>query len=143
MVYSYSPFVVLRVTDDWKIETWKLEKTRLDFGTFRGGAGPVRVPGGYYLVVHEVLPHRTGRNYIHRILFLDDALDITYVSPPFKMVDQPIEYVSGLAVLGDTVYLTWGERDNKAYLTQLPLADFDAYCKRDGPVTDYGKTNLK
>jgi glycosyltransferase involved in cell wall biosynthesis len=135
VIYNYDPFIVIEInTENGTYETVVEQKMEYNFNSFRGSGSPVKVPGGYYFVIHEVLPHYNApRHYVHRALFMDDNLTITHVSKPFNLLGaHQIEYVSGLAILGDTVYITWGEMDRKAYLTSIPFTNFEEFCKADG-----------
>lgn len=139
LVYQFSPFTVLQMNPDTGSYVTYLEvDLAYDASSFRGGSSPCRVANGYYLIVHEVLPHYSGpRKYMHRILFMTDDLEITHVSVPFVLKgEQLIEYVSGLVIRDGTVYITWGEMDAKAYLTTMPLPEFEAFCRADGPIDE-------
>ena len=140
IIYQFSPFTIFQLNPDTGAYCTYLEMdiSDIDFSNFRGGSNPCRVKDGYYMVIHEVLPHYSGpRKYTHRILFMTDDLNITHVSKPFVLKNNElIEYVSGLAILNDTVYLTWGEMDAKAYLTTLSLSSFEQFCKEDGPIDE-------
>jgi len=139
VIYQYDPLIIFKVnTKEGKCETFVKKDVKHSFVSFRGSGAPVKVPGGYYVIVHEVFPHYNfPRNYVHRVLFLSDDLDITHVSEPFKLKgDHHIEYVSGFAILGETAYITWGEMDAKAYITEMSVKDLEAFCKKDGPISE-------
>lgn len=139
IVYQFSPFTVLQMNpEDGSYRTYLETDMTFDASSFRGGSSPCRVRDGYYLIVHEVLPHYSGpRKYTHRILFMTDDLAITHVSPPFHIKGEHlIEYVSGLAIKDDVVYITWGEMDARAYMTTMPLPAFEAFCRVDGPIAE-------
>jgi glycosyltransferase involved in cell wall biosynthesis len=131
MIYSISPLVILKVNTEigkWSKYIRKPPKKEYMSGfhmtDFMGSGAPVKFGNGYLLVSHEVLPdHNVLKRYFHRFLFMNNNLCITKVSPPFNIRGKPIEYVSGLAVIGSNVFLTSGEMDRLAFLTQIPCTE--------------------
>lgn len=126
-LYSYEPFVVAQFDCETKSLEFKViaqpfvGQSRLH--NLRGSAAPVKDRDGNYLfVVHEVLSDRDyPRRYVHRFCRMDSALRITGLSFPFFLSGaHVIEYVAGMAMVEDTIYISWGEGDARAYISTLP-----------------------
>jgi glycosyltransferase involved in cell wall biosynthesis len=127
IIYQYQPFTIFEVdptTGEYEITKQDLYPD-ITLAGFRGGAPPVRFKDGYIFVVHEVLPHYSAsRNYTHRFVQLSGDLQITHISEAKHIRGkEPIEYVSGMAIIEETAYLTWGEMDAKAFLTTIPIQE--------------------
>lgn len=145
-VYSYSPFQI------YSLDYQKLSPTLVhsksynqNFQDFRGSAGPVMVTWQglryYLLVVHEVLSdYKFPRRYVHRfLLFLVDTFEVKYVSMPFTLPDDQgqtlhIQYVSGMAVVEETLYLTWGQMDAIAFVSSMEVQAALSFATKMGLV---------
>lgn len=95
--------------------------------SFRGGSQLVPWREGWLAVIHEVAWLGDRRAYEHRFVEFDSRLRITRVSMPFVFREkQAIEFAAGMAVLGDTVYVTFGVRDAEAWIVMLPTHDVES-----------------
>jgi hypothetical protein len=91
---------------------------------FRGGGQMVAFDDGYLGVIHEVASIAGHRAYEHRLIWLDNALALRRISQPFAFREQrTIEFAAGLAVLGESVVMSFGVRDAEAWLVEVPQAD--------------------
>jgi FkbM family methyltransferase len=70
-------------------------------GRLRGGSQAVRVDGGWLFAVHDVAFPGSGRIYLHRLVFIDDKLQLVSMTDPFYFEKLGIEFCAGLAVAGD------------------------------------------
>lgn len=112
---------------------------RISVGSFRGGAPPVRVNGRLYCLIHEVIITDGGsRLYCHRLLRLankEKNFEIERVTYPFRIRGtHKIEYAIGMVQTkkggNDNVLISWGERDQKAFVTSIPSKDFVQFVEQ-------------
>jgi hypothetical protein len=124
VLYSYSPLVVYEVNyanGTLSEYTDLCDYSSKMFTSFRGSGGPVEFDGGALLVIHDVIFVPQGntyvRNYIHRLVWLDEKFKIQKVSHPFYFKQLRIEYCCGLCRDGDDVVITVGieERESKIF----------------------------
>ena len=91
---------------------------------FRGGGQMVAFDDGYLGVIHEVASIAGHRAYEHRLIWLDNGLALRRISQPFAFREpRAIEFAAGLAVLGESVVISFGVRDAEAWLVEVPAAD--------------------
>ena len=91
---------------------------------FRGGSQLAKVDEGYLAVVHEVAAFGNHRAYEHRFVLFANDLRIVAVSPAFAFLEpRTIEFAAGLAVVGDRVFVTFGVRDEEAWLMDCGVED--------------------
>lgn len=92
-----------------------------------GGSQYIPFQGGYLAVVHEARAHPShGRRiYQHRFAWLDEELANPRLSVPFVFHDVQIEFAAGLAQDHRTgaLVISFGERDAKAWLASVSIAD--------------------
>lgn len=122
-IYSFSPFRVLEI-DHKSGQTSLYYFAKNDWDQdIRGSAGPVLGPDGYYYcIVHQVI--NPGRIYVHRAVRFTKEFKDMKLSHQFKLKREfDVEYVCGLAFNVNTFFITWGENDEKAYLSGLPFQD--------------------
>jgi predicted GH43/DUF377 family glycosyl hydrolase len=88
---------------------------------FRGGGQVVPFRDGWLAIVHEVAMLDTGRRaYEHRFVWFDESLTIRRWSLPFFFLErQTIEFAAGLAMIDDTVFVSFGVHDAEAWLCRL------------------------
>jgi len=91
---------------------------------FRGGSQLVPVGGGWLAVIHEVSDDDGRRTYEHRFVWFDAEFSIVSASPPFAFREpRTIEFAAGLAVMGDAVVVSYGVRDEEAWIVSLDYSD--------------------
>ena len=95
---------------------------------FRGGSQliPFLMDGeeGWLAVIHECCYARDLRAYEHRFVWFDASMQLKRMSLPFALLEyRTVEFVSGLASVGDKLYLTFGFKDAEAYLTVLDSSE--------------------
>ncbi len=132
LIYSWAPFVIYEMNPETgQTSVFRSEKPALQLSGFKGSTCPCRTSEGYLVVTHEQFKHpKFYRNYVHRIVSLNMDLEITHISPAFKLKNQhPVEYICGLTCQDDTVYMTWGEMDTRAYVSTLPLDQVLKFCR--------------
>jgi predicted GH43/DUF377 family glycosyl hydrolase len=88
---------------------------------FRGGGQVVPFRDGWLAIVHEVAAVADGRRaYEHRFVWFDASFTIKRWSPLFFFADkQSIEFAAGLAIVGETVFVSYGVRDAEAWLASM------------------------
>ncbi len=89
---------------------------------WRGSSQGVDIPGGTLFVVHEVSEERAERRYLHRFVRLDDE-GATHASPSFTLTGSAIEFVAGLARLGDDLIISFGVEDRLAAIAVMFLGE--------------------
>lgn len=129
-IYQYQPFEIFEIdpkTGEYFCVVSK-DYVKFNMDSFRGSAGPFLYNHFYYIIIHEVIGH-PDRTYFHRILKMSLDFKLHSMSLPFVLNGaNPIEYVCGLIIQNDIVYISWGDNDKKAMLTQLPYDIFDSGC---------------
>lgn len=95
---------------------------------FRGGGQVVRFLDGYLAIIHEVAAHGDRRAYEHRFVFLDAALAVRRISPPFAFREvREIEFAAGLAVLDGRVIVSFGVRDAEAWFAEIAADEVEEF----------------
>jgi hypothetical protein len=88
---------------------------------FRGGSQAITWNGGYLACVHEVADLNGARCYEHRFVWFDGSMALRGMSPPFAIREpRAIEFAAGLAHYGDQLILSFGVRDEEAWLAIMP-----------------------
>jgi hypothetical protein len=91
---------------------------------FRGGGQLVAHRGGFLGVIHEVADLNGRRVYEHRFAWWDDALALRRLSLPFAFREtQAIEFAAGMAAIGDDVFVSFGVRDEEAWVAKINRGD--------------------
>ena len=124
IIYCLGPkLIVMEHISDGNCKIIIEQKLPVNTEGFRGSAGPVEINTNQYLVIsHEVTVKDNQRHYYHRFLLFDKKFNLHKISLPFVMKGkQPIEYISGLAKLQNTLYITWGQNDAKAFISEIHL----------------------
>jgi len=90
----------------------------------RGGSHVVRFGDYYICATHEVqfTPDEQGRKdgiYTHRFLVYDKDWNFVNCTPQFNLMDGKIEFITGMAKLGEDVLISFGFQDNAAYVLRL------------------------
>lgn len=120
-LYSFSPFWILKVdAESGRTTTFMHEDTGLP--PWRGSAGPILLGHSYLVVVHQRIDSK--RVYFHRFVLLDsETLHVTHHSPPFRLRGEfGVEFVAGMQIRDQELLLSWGENDERAVLTTVPLS---------------------
>lgn len=126
--YLYSCHEDGQVVVAWEYEgRWTLMrrgKSPLLARGFRGGSQLVPVGDEWLAVIHEVSDEDGRRTYEHRFVWFGSDLSIVGVSPPFAFREpRTIEFAAGLAVVGDEVLVSYGARDEEAWIARLDYRD--------------------
>ena len=117
MIYDYSPFEIIEVNPETGI-CFPYLKTELNLG-LRGSCVPIKYKDGYLFAVHKLI-NDDGRLYYFRLMTMDSDLNIKNISLPFRMTSKSkIQYLMGLEIIEDKIYLSWGDQDKKAYVSIL------------------------
>ena len=67
--------------------------------------------------------------YFHRIVKMNDKFELTHLSLPFRMIgNNAIEYVNGLVIRDEEVFIAYGDNDSHAMIATMSLEDFDHMC---------------
>jgi hypothetical protein len=132
LIYSYDPFVVLRVDTETgacaEVQRWT---PPFNASRWKGSAAPV--PWGdttWLMLVHETAYMLGGDGqweysiYAHRFVELTEALTIARYSRPFTWERKGsagpcVEYAAGLARYGDGLIATYGVEDREAAWAEI------------------------
>ncbi len=95
----------------------------------RGGSHVVRFGDYYICATHEVqfTPDEQGRKdgiYTHRFLVYDKDWNFVNCTPQFNLMNGKIEFITGMAKLGDDILISFGFQDNAAYVLRLNQKSF-------------------
>jgi hypothetical protein len=129
-----------RTTTDAYLEEGERKPYAKDF---RGGSQVVRINENQRMAfIHEtnLLRDPFGRkdgDYSHRILIWDNDWNLVHTSRPFHFLgtyfdhvtstDYNIEFVTGMAILGTDILISFGFQDNASFILRIPqnvFADF-------------------
>ncbi len=119
-IYSYDPFTVLKpnlLTGECDVVL--SYQPMHDFSSFRGSAAPIRFDEGYLTLVHEIIHMEDHtRRYLHRLVFLDNELNVKKLSRPFTFKHLGIEFCCGMTWdhSGKEIIFGLGIEDSEAYL---------------------------
>jgi hypothetical protein len=134
----------------YDIENRKTTNVYLDEGErkpypkdFRGGSQVVRINENQRMAfIHEtnLLRDPFGRkdgDYAHRVLIWDNDWNLIHASKPFHFLgtyydhvtntDYNIEFVTGMAIHGNNILISFGFQDNASFILRIPqnvFADF-------------------
>jgi len=115
--------VTVEESEDMAGEYHRLRRGRAPLVSreFRGGSQAVRFRGGWLACVHEVAVGPSNqRVYEHRLVWWDDSLRMAGISLPFAFREsQAIEFAAGIAVIGDRVVISFGVRDEEAWVVDI------------------------
>ena len=123
LIYGYKPFEILSVDiESGKCSLYnKPDIAKIHIDNFRGSCIPKKYKNGYIFAIHEVFDNN-GRFYYFRLVIMDSKLNITKVSLPFRMNSRyDIQYLMGLEIIENKIYMSWGEEDKKAYVGILSM----------------------
>ena len=96
----------------------------LDIGHISGGSQVIEVGSKLYMaVVHEarMIPGKGTRYYQHRFALLRSDGQVMGLSKPFYFTDKQIEFCAGLALFGDELMVSYGVRDEEAWVATMDL----------------------
>lgn len=127
----------------YDIENRKTTNVYLDEGErkpypkdFRGGSQVVRINENQRMAfIHEtnLLRDPFGRkdgDYAHRVLIWDNDWNLVHASKPFHFLgtyydhvtntDYNIEFVTGMAIHGNNILISFGFQDNASFILRIP-----------------------
>jgi tetratricopeptide (TPR) repeat protein len=120
-IYSFDPFVVLKLEENGDATEFTRSKTRWYQGRFRGSSSVISIPGAPAFAVAHDVSNLVDRNvYTHRFIHFDGN-GIQRFSKPLLFERHAIEYVAGATVRGDDLVLSYGVEDRKAHWRKIPL----------------------
>jgi FkbM family methyltransferase len=114
-------------------------KEKLDLPReLRGGSHVISIGDYYICATHEVefCPDEQGRKdgiYTHRFIVYDRDWNFVSYTPTFNLMSAKIEFITGMAVHGDDVLISFGFQDNASYLLRLNQKSFLKF------LLDWGK----
>lgn len=126
-VYSFYPLIILRPNIGTGLcSIIKKQNYNLNLSSFRGGSQGIWIDEFLYFFIHEVT-YENHRTYYHRVVKMNNDLDIVDISIPFYLEDWGIEYISGgyYNKKQNTIYISWGKNDNKACLSEITKQQLD------------------
>jgi hypothetical protein len=129
-VYSYEPFILLKMNEETMIleEYIKKDFSAYNLSKFRGSSNYLFMEKEkYYLcIVHEVITDNP-RKYTHRFLKFDMNLNLIDISVPFYFVEFFVEFVLSLDYNcdEDCLIIPFSIRDNDTYLCKLKLNNIE------------------
>jgi FkbM family methyltransferase len=96
-----------------------------DIPDLRGGSQVIPFRGNYLAIVHECdlffnELNQKDATYMHRWVVWDKDWRIQYVSDAWSFMDGEIEFNCGLAEYNGDLLVTFGFKDNAAYIMKIP-----------------------
>ena len=156
---NWMPFVrngeilALRSTSPWKVislDSGETVKEGPGLDTFwSGGSQFVPFRDGWLGVVHR---HETReqtavgfvcRDYTHAFLQMDQDLNPTNLSRPFRFFGKGVEFCSGIDWHGEELCLSFGVHDKEGYLLWVGSSDLDSFLQSSWKPEPSGVTVLK
>ena len=64
------------------------------------------------------------RHYLHRIIKLNQNLELVSISKSFYFIELGIEFVAGLCSYNNDIQISFGKHDNEAYICTLTKEEF-------------------
>jgi threonine synthase len=124
LVYSLSPLTILE--PDLKTGICKIYKydSKINYSEIRGGSQGILLDDYYYFIIHNVRIHNNVRHYLHRIIKLNQNLELVSISKSFYFIELGIEFVAGLCSYNNDVKISFGKHDNEAYICTLTKEEF-------------------
>ena len=117
-VYALDPTVVMTERPN---EAY-VGKSPFELQHLRGGA-VAPFDQGFLAVTHENIDANEGRIYLHRFVLLDRDMKVTRVTRSFVFQHYGIEFGCGLALDGDQIVVSYGLKDNEAWLAKIPVSE--------------------
>lgn len=123
-VYSFDPFIVLCPNLNTGLCTIvKNKQFGFNMTQYRGSSQFINYKNGYLGIIHTVIfvPYKNDfrRKYIHRFVYLDSDLETIKISNSFYLKQISIEFVCGLAMINDMLYISFGFEDKQAYVATI------------------------
>jgi glycosyltransferase involved in cell wall biosynthesis len=86
-----------------------------------GGTQVIPFNGGWLTCVHQAgaIPGHSKRYYQHRFVLMDHEFKPLVVSSPFVFHDREIEFAAGLTTKDDKILISYGRRDNEAWIASI------------------------
>ena len=141
-----NPLQIIKVdleTNTSEIVIEKNDKLKLD-RELRGGSNVVSI-GDYKLAItHEVdlwfnEVNQKNAIYYHRFMLWDKDWNLTTISGEFSLLGADIEFISGMAVKGTDLLITFGYQDNAAFILNIPIKSVEKYLEVD--ITLHSEVN--
>lgn len=131
-VYSYHPLVILH----YRFDLGRVEFCQPDQADYRPGALPFLVCGsspglaiqsGFLFVAHRrsVRLPTLNRAYVSRLYHLDWRMSAVEAAGPYFVIERPsIQFVNGLTMDDQSVFISYGNNDSSAHLARFPKDQF-------------------
>ena len=124
-VYSYSPFIILDITNTSKIKIASNLKVEYNFTSFRGSASPIKYKDGYICLIHQVYTETDNRKiYTNRLIYFEEFI-IKKISHQFYFQKHQIEFCCGMCISNDDFIFTYGVNDEEAYISVIDKGIID------------------
>lgn len=130
-IYSYHPFKIKDITNDENImnDIVSINYNQI-FNNFKGSSGPIKFDylgqSGYLILIHQCFPVKHGLNYFQRFIWLNSKFEICCLSPLFYLLEESVEFISGMCLDNNRLILTFGLNDREAYMAELSVRVIDS-----------------
>ena len=124
LLYSNNPTIILK--PDMTTGNCSIIKSinqTCKCSSFRGGSQLLNYNNGYLYIIHERIIKQTIPYYYHRFIYMDENFLIKKFSPLFFIINEPIEFVSGMSFdfYNKNLLVTFGYNDIKAYIFKVSI----------------------
>lgn len=121
-IYSVLPLIIYEINSSNGICELFYKRKFSYNREWRGSSCPILYKNWYYFIIHEVFPNRT---YIHRVIKMSTDFKISLYSNMFRLQNNyNVEYVTGMAIKNNSVFISWGENDEKAFVSEISCLNF-------------------
>ncbi len=124
VIYRFSPFIVneINVGDGSFKEIVRITLPHIHFPTVRGSTSPVPFDNGWLFVIHFVNYDNASEDiYYSRFVWMTYDFIPKKMSATFTLEHFGLEYISGLAILNDAVYITYNIQDIQSKLSRISV----------------------
>jgi hypothetical protein len=130
-IYHHDPYQILKF-DGKEIINIDLPEAPKALTLQSGGSAVVPFGKNFIGIVHQkyggyVLDdgvHAPLMTYTHKVVIYGQNFDILAVSPNFTFEGARVEFCCGIAILNDSVILSYGVWDNQAVITRMNIKEF-------------------
>lgn len=102
---------------------------------FRGGSQVIKINNKFLTIVHEVtheeVDEKFTMSYKQKFVEWDRDWNICRVSKPFTMLGGGIEFVSGMAIHGEDILISFGFQDCLAFILRVPFNIIEEFLNEE------------
>jgi len=124
VIYRMSPFIIneINMETGGYTERVNIEMPHIHFPTVRGSTSPIQFENGWLFVVHFVNYDDPSEDiYYSKFVWMSKDFIPKKISATFSLEHKGIEYISGLAIWKDMLYVAYNTHDTQSKLSRLSV----------------------